>query len=378
MRYSLASIALFLLVMLGCSDEPSGVGRWLISPQDTLRVDSLVAVATSDTTFLYRVNGSTHTLVGKFQDIDVRAAMQFTGFTSIPSTATIDSAIVKIPVNYAFRDSSGTLGFSVHEMLRSWSDLTFSWDSSQATGTFNTTPETTYNRSISLSDSFVTFNIVQLVRQWVQAGTDAPNGIILIPDAGSTIAVGSRSSITAETRPLLTVFYRDTTDSAFTFARYTSQRTFIANRPLFSPSQDVVVQAGIAQRSLLRFSSLTLPARVSITQATLELTFNSGASLLNSFTRDSLVVSLLRKSSLPYDSLTLSTLCTPKLNDQGQRVYQADIKAIVQLWTTGEPNHGLILRAYGEFFALDRFAIYGGSAAEALRPRLTIKYTVLP
>ncbi len=75
--------------------------------------------------------------------------------------------------------------------------------------------------------------------------------------------------------------------------------------------------------------------------------------------------------------MALGTNCTPAYVG-AQKIYRADIKAIVQQWFIHEPNNGVLLRAGAELTTLDRFALYGANASAALRPRLKITYTILP
>ncbi|MBI1806711.1 MAG: DNRLRE domain-containing protein [Ignavibacteria bacterium] len=372
-------ILLVLSLILGCSDDPNDSGLTLISPQDTVRIESYTSTATSDTTVLFRIPGTSSTLVGKYQDLEVRALMQFTGFSSVPSTARIDSAVVTFTMDYRFKDSSGTIAFNVHEMTRTWSQGSFLWDSSNVPGIYRIPPETTYLKNVIPGDSLVTLRIDKLVNQWVQAGTDVPKGIILIPDAvSSTIVLGTKNISNVDTRPLLTVAYHDSSDSARTFTTRSIQRSFVANGNM-SISPDVFyVQAGVSSRGILRFDSLAIPKQVSITEAILELPVDNSSTLLNPSSRDTVLAYLLRKNSPPFDSLALGTVCSPDPLSI-PRVYRADIRSIVQLWLTREPNYGILLRPLGEFLTLDRFAYYSSSAPDpALRPKLRIKYTVLP
>jgi hypothetical protein len=134
-------------------------------------------------------------------------------------------------------------------------------------------------------------------------------------------------------------------------------------------------QAGVSYRARVLFDSLTIPTNASITQAIIEFPVDGSLSLTNVHTRDSLIVHLLRKNTFPFDSLALGTLCVPALNGS-QKIYRATITPLVQQWVTREPNYGLVIRAFGEFFNLDRFALYGSSGPAGLQPKLIITYTV--
>ncbi len=363
----------------GCSNDPNDVGISMVSPLDTLKLGSAVVAATFDTTYLQRVSGTSSFLIGRAQGLQAWTLMQFTGFSTIPPTASVDSAVVMIPLNYRFLDSSGILGFSVYEMQRPWSPSTFTWDSLSIAGAYGPSADTSVLLRLAPSDTAIFLRIDGLVNRWVKDTVNSPNGIILIPDSISTSMVaGSRSIIGAETRPLLTVSYRDTADTVQTFSVRTSQGTFVANGSVASSSSLFFVQAGIGYRGMVRFDSLPIPKNASITQATLQLAVRNDSSLLNGSTRDSLIAYLLRAPSFPYDSLVLSTVCSPGFVGN-QKIYTADLRTMVQLWTTGkEPNDGVVLRPLGEYTTLDRFGLYGIQGNPGLRPKLTITYTLLP
>jgi hypothetical protein len=377
-----ALLALFTLAWAGCSNDPDvaarNLGLGLVSPEDLLKVDSLSITANADTNFLSHVNTSSSVLFGKCRDIQVRALMQFTGFSSIPASATVDSAVVTIKRNYSYLDSSGQLAFAVHELLSGWNDLTFTWDSSLAPGVYNSTPETSVLGPITADDTTISFRIDQLVRRWVQSSTNSPNGIILLPDLNNADLITGAVAVSGlDNRPLLVVSYRDSLDSVRTLSVNSFQSEFVGAAAFTPLPGSLLLQAGLSERALLRFDSISIPPRVSITQALLQLSTDGTQDLLNSYSRDSILVYLSRKNVPPYDSLVLGTFCNP-VTAAGEKIYQADIRTIVQLWVTREPNNGLVIRPYAEVSSFDRFVIYGASARAGLKPRLIIKYSILP
>jgi hypothetical protein len=366
------------LSLMGCSDDPSEMGRGLIAPGDQLRIDSLAVTATGDTTFLARASGAGTTLVGLSQGIEARSAVQFSGFTTLATTVVIDSAVLVLATNYRFKDASGTLAFTVREILTTWSQDSLTWANTLDPAFATASAAYTFLQNISATDTFVTVHVDSLVRKWVATGTDAPNGLLLLPDriATNTVA-GSKPAAGLETRPTIKIYYRttpaDTEQPAL--ALITSQRAFVASSPQPVASGELFVQGGVSYRGRITFDSLAIPAHASITKAVLELSLDNATSLTNVDTRDSLIVHLLRKNVYPFDSLALGTLCLPVLNGS-QKIYRASITPIIQQWISREPNYGLVIRPYGEFIALDRFGLYGSQAAVGLRPKLTITYTV--
>jgi hypothetical protein len=326
-------------------------------------------------------SGSTRagtTLIGAYQGIETRSALQFSGFTALATTVSIDSAVLSLAVNYRFKEPSGTLAFSVHEILSSWSQDSLAWANTLDPAFASPGAAYRFLKNISPADTFVTVHVDSLVRKWVAAGLNAPNGLLLLPELLSTdIIAGSEPSVPLETRPAIKIYYRttpaDTQQPALTLI--TSQRAFVATSPQPVAPGKFFVQGGVSYRGRITFDSLAIPAHASITQAVLEVSLDGAASLTNTHTRDSLIVHLLRKNLYPFDSLALGTLCLPAMNGS-QKVYRATITPIIQQWISREPNFGLVLRPYGEFIAVDRFGIHGAAAPQALRPKLTITYTV--
>jgi len=369
-------------MIIGCSDKPNILGIGLIPPQDSLKTFSTVAEATSDTAFLYRVKGILSTLVGFYSDIpsntsqESRALLQFEGFTVIPDTARIVSAFVKIPINYKFKNSTGKLKLNIHSILKSWDQKTFIWDSCVVESFYGNTPDTTFSKDIDTSDNILKIDVTPFVRRWVREKTNTPNGIIIIPDTlRSDMILGTRSN--ADTLEV-TYYETDTSTVTKTISTNPIQQTFIANGAVPQSNTVRYIQAGISYRELIRFDISSIPHRASITQATFEITSDENSSVTNSYSHDSLFVYLVRNDTLPYTSIALGTVCS-KSSDGSRTIYSTDIKAIVQQWVVREPNYGLILRPYAELSSFDRFAIYRTSSQDSLlRPKLKIKYTVLP
>ena len=366
---------LLLIWLLGCSDEPNEVGIGILPPGDALRIDSLTARATFDTTFLARINGSSGTLlVGKYQNLEARTLLQFDNLSNLPTGARLDSASISFRTNYRFKDSTGELGFSAYKVLREWSPSTVIWDSITPSGTYDTLVGT-FTSVVQPSDSVVNFKLdTAYVRQLLLNGKGS---IILVPSITSRIVVGFSHTLSlfSDTRPELFIYFQDSTADT---AKYRSSvGIFVANGDIPSSMNLLYLQSGIVYRSIIRFDSLDIPKKASVTQATLEVTIEQDSSLLNKYSRDSLLVFLLRKNSLPFDDIALGTICSPVMGGT-QKINRADIRSIVQQWVTRGQNYGVVLRTFAEFTSLDRFALHGSRSATNLQPRLRITYTVLP
>ncbi len=234
----------------GCSDEPNAVGIKILPPQDSLHIVTYVASATSSSSFLDRVRGTSSTfLLGKTNGIEARTMLRFAGISAIPLTSVIDSAVLSLPINYRFKDSSGTLGFEVHRMLLPFTGTTFTWDSTTASGVYSDTVSGTFLRNITNQDTVLRLRIdTTLIKQWQQTDNGA---IILLPNAvGANVVVGV-SNITSF--PQLTVSYHDSADTIMTIAPTSTSGLFLADGPLPVLPASFVLQAGIVYRGIVRF-----------------------------------------------------------------------------------------------------------------------------
>jgi hypothetical protein len=350
----------------------------LLTAQDTLHLETRVFGATSAANFLTRINGNSgRVLVGTFQDLEANALIEYTGIPKFISGSTLDSATITLTVDYRFRDTTGEFGISAHNMIRPWGTASFRWDS--IPGSYDNALAGAYLKSISASDtmSTLTFRIdTALVRTWSQTGTGS---LLLMPSLTAQIILGfsTVSNTLSDSRPLLTINTRDSAGTPDTLRIRAPRSIFVANSTIPAAAQRTFIQAGVDYPVLLRFDSLALPPKVSVVEASLEFAIDEGTSLLNRYSRDSLIAYLTRKDVYPYDSLILGAVCSPERIGL-QKYYKANVRNIVQQWITHEPNHGLAIHSYAEFTTLDRFAVYGADAPPNLRPKLTVSYTLFP
>ncbi len=386
-RFAVVLIFTVSLLLLSCSDDPNDVGLGLLPLTDALKIDSVNVVATSDTSFLFRNTGSSPKLMlgnydnGTGQRMKAKIVLQYGGILSVPPGSVVDSAVLKLTMDYRFKNSSGTFGFKIHEMISPWSEATFTWDSANVSGAFQTIADTSFLQNITANDSTVSVRVDTLVNDWIRNNINVPNGIILIPDSISTnIILGARND-DALTAPRLTIWYHDTTtaDTTHSFWLLPNQSMYISDGDIPSSSSLRYLQSGVAYREIMRFDSIShfIPSKAIITQAIFEVAGDISSSITNSYSHDSLIVYLVRDNTSPYTSLALGTLCEPALSG-AQKVYRSDIKGIVQQWTTNFPNYGIVLKTYNETASFDRLALHGANAAPTLRPKLKILYTILP
>ena len=374
----LSTIFLFVLLVTGCSDEPNSVGVGLLPRIDGLRVDSLRATALSSSNHRSNVTGtSTIILLGRSGTLEARTLLQFIGFPTTRMSSVVDSAVLSFTIASRFLDSIGTVALEVHRMNRSWAEASLTWDSLGPANLYSDTVDARINVAVSPADSVLRIRVDSVAAHWLRDGNSSPYGIILIPAVSlRPVVLGLRNLdlITGTLFPRLTVAYHDTlgADSL----NLTAYQGFFAGdcpAPAAAPTR-IYLQAGVAYRGKLLFNVASIPKNASISSATLELHVDPALSLLNQYSRDSLVASFLPDSTKK-DSIIYATLGVPSVS---MTTFTFDVRNIVQNWVIGKPNQGIVLRAYGETWTFDRFALYDAYAAANLRPRLTIKYTVLP
>jgi hypothetical protein len=393
--FSLLTVCSALILTSGCSDDPTDVGAGVLPSQDTVTTRTLVFYAASDTTFRKRIDGIYgRLLAGKYrdlvtpQDIEARTLLEFSGVPIFKSGVIIDSAFITLTVDYRFGDTTGQYGFTAYKRAPSWSEdpKAFNWDSvsqlpADPVGTF-------LAPSIAPTDTFIRFALdTALIRAWSKT-TGGLGSVLLVPSLTTGFVLGFGDVVTtiSDNRPQLTVMYHDSADTAITFSQRVSRSMFVADAtPPPQPGDRMTLQSGVVYRSRLLFDSLsipldtlTIPAKASITKATLEVTVDQAHSFFNSLTRDSMIVYILKGSTYPFDSVSLGTVLSP-VNQAPQKLYRADVKNIVQQWVGKQPNYGFALRAFNELTSLDRFSVNGiqGIPVE-FQPKLTVTYTLFP
>ncbi len=375
---TLAITLIGILLLAGCSDDPSDIGLGLLSSNDRIIIDSLHLQSDSTFTVISHITGNASTLLlGRHQNtsnaFDSKLMLDFGRF-SVTNFPVIDSAKISFNINYRFKDSSETFGVSAHQIYGAWSQNSFTLDS---------LPLLSYDSAYSLlqmsektilsNDSVLTLRVDSL--GWLRSDSSS---FILIPSVTTNIILGFSNFYL---RPQLTVSYHDSGDpvsKVYTTSPY--RAIYVANGTAPPTSSDTVfvVQSAIAYRGQLKFSipDSLKQKHASITQATLDIYLDSLTSLRNAYTNSSIEARLAIDSTSTPKLSTAKTSATP--NSLTPNLYSFDVKNFMQLWTNGSPNYGIVFRATNEFIAFDRFSFYGKGTDTLHRPRLNIIYTILP
>lgn len=362
------------ILMEGCSEDPSPVGSALLPKNVVIKFDSLYA--NSSTTYRAAITGnSSRLLLGRYRyqntldTIEARTLVQFNLSSTRINPDSVVSASLRLVPAYWFKDSTGTLSFTIHKIISTWREdtITFAgsenlYASSESVYTFTNPRDQVFPLDTSL------------INMWLRNPPEN-YGVLLKPTAQSTVVYGFTIDLLNDIRPKLIIRYH-AQDTVRVDSVGTIQEAFVANSPPRSADSSLfVVQAGIADRGFVKFDVGRIPRSASIASAVLEFVRDSALSVENEFSLDSIVVQLLVDNSTPPHG-GISVLAQPT-GGRGGSKFSADIKSIVQQWVTGKPNYGVALRAFGEFTTLDRFAFYGAGADSLNRPTLRIYYSIL-
>lgn len=374
-------LSLFLIGLLlgyGCSKEPSPIGSDLVTVPF---IDSLTVYADSSSNYRLRISGNSSTLlVGRSGAIHAFALLQFQ-VPILPSgvdTLDIVSARIRLTPLYWFQDSAGTLAFTIHKIIRSWSDFDITFDSTN--GLYETAPSGSFTRQMSPRDTISVAIDTNLVREWIRTGQTY--GIFLHPDTvASTVIYGFTvfdpiSGINL--RPELIIHYNrpDTVGVIDSLVYRTFMEAFVANTPLPpADSEFVYLQAGVADRGVFHFDMRAVPRNANIMSAELTFVRDSVQSIRNELSQDSVSIHLITDTRTP-PSLSSSVNARPVIGDSTS-LFRANIPSIVQQWVIGKPNYGIALRAFAEFTSVDRFVFHGAAADSLNRPKLKITYSIM-
>ena len=366
------------IIAAGCSDQPTDLGKGLLRPQDTLHLAKKEFTATADTTVIVKGNdGLGRIFVGIYNTIEAASIMEFS-ISAFSSTQIIDSAAIILRRNYSYLDSTGPYGITAYQVSHSWTITHFTWDTMAAIIS-DTVAGSLYAPAIT-GDSTISVPIdTALLRLWSRNGfgtvcLKSPQNIL-----GMNMIAGFSNyiDITGDYRPLLQINYHEAADTTLRINIRSSRSIAVFNGTISQPPGAMILQASLASRSILRFDTIHLPSKVSITEASLWVPVDNSLSGLNGFSRDSLVIYMLRANIYPYDSVAFSTVCSPVTDSTGQKYYTGDVKNIVQYWITHGYNLGFVIHPFGEFTTLDRFGLLG-SASSTHRPKVKVTYTALP
>ncbi len=192
------TVAALAVSFTSCSDDPT-LANALVAPGSLKSYIFRDTTVYADTGTSFRrfipMNGAVN-FVGRSGGYSAMTLIQFTpAYFPIRDTAAVYSATLRLKSVSWSGDSSGTLSFKVYQVKLAWSSTTATWDTVQRAGFYDaSTVRGSYSAGAGPDTQWISVPLdTALVRMWISSYTSAGDtkyGIILVPDAGSTILRG--------------------------------------------------------------------------------------------------------------------------------------------------------------------------------------------
>jgi hypothetical protein len=291
------------------------------------------------------------------------------------------SAQLNLRTIYHFGDSLAPFSVAIHNVLKFWSSDSLTIDSLKSPGFYDTKTSGIGNFS-SVGDT-VTITIpldTSMIRTWGTVSDTALTnfGLLLRPTNSNVIkGMGSFAQGDPALRPRLILLFRGSGGVTDTLTVGVGANRFVATGPAPnwpSDSTHIYVQNGFAYRGAIDFDVSALPLHAAIHKASLQLTIDPSLSRSNSFTADS-----LRAYFVTDDGTTLTYLesFSERTRVGSAKVYQFSVGPFIQRWIRGSTSRRIVIAGFEESSALDLFSFYGAGAGKALKPKLTIYYSLI-
>ena len=374
---------LLILFIAGCAETPTPVGASLLPYDDFLRLDTTVVSATRsyNGTVFPTTSISPRVLVGSMDNIQCWGIVRFNLLPDSIKSKPIVSAELDLRTIYHFGDSLAPFSMTVHQILMNWATDSLTIDSLRAPGFYRTSPSGVFNPSSIGDTSTLSIPLdTTMIRSWGTVSDTTLNnfGVLLRPTNNGVVkGFGSFMVSNAAFGPKLLLRLRNAAGTIDTLSLTVGAHRYVTaglNSAWASDSTHLWVQNGAASRGYVEFDVSTIPLHAAIHKATLELTPDAQRSKFNYFTADSAFVYFTGD-----DGTTLSYLAdvgTP-VQVGTSKVYQFPVGAFVQRWVRGSVLKRIAIAGFDENFALDLFSFYGAQSTKAVKPKLTIIYSIL-
>jgi len=373
-----------MIYSIGCDEDPISVGEGILPDEDFITIDTLVFMAKES--FSYEIpivtSGSQTLFAGETDKHRVESIFRFISpITLTPDTvrnSEIFEATLSLTPVYSMGDSSETLPLYLHEVISGWSTTDFNRDVFE---TIYWRPESVADTVAILGDTNQTvFRLPrELIAHWAQQEEESivTPGLVLRSDESANGIIGFRGP-GGENGPELRIIYGESgsldtvtiTQNARAFAAYMKDDPDLQN--------NIIIQAGVATRAVLKFDIHEIPKGALIHSAELELFENPEFTISHPEIGDSLFALQLTDSNKflmrTANRARFNTSVIDSINNIIR--YSSLVSDIVQDWVTVGENLGFIIRDNSETLGLHRASFNTETAAdEALRPRLKIIYS---
>jgi hypothetical protein len=378
-------LLIFTFGLSSCVEEPTSIGRGLVDEDaiQTLVLDSSTdTIPQTSSTFQLSIpmGNSNMLMLGKTANIDT-AALLIKFLIILPDTIredvnnnllTIDSAYVQFTQIYRMGEADNPFEFSVHEINSGWTSEGFTADS-LASLSFN--PNDELINTPEHNDTTLVFHLSSaLALDWLKKEADqnlaTDNGMILLPKNETDKVLGFQALSAGTTiLPILSIHIAkiDGYKATLNYVPH-SDISVVKGSNVVDGAAKIAVQSGIVTNSKI-FFDVNLPTGSIVNSANLTLTFDSTSSLFGTNYRNSIEVFNIEGETDTATSRNFVELFT------SNGAYTGDISPFVRHWINVE-NKGLLLKAALQTQGVDLFVFEGSAADPAVRPKLTITYTV--
>jgi hypothetical protein len=387
------------LVAISCNEAPSIVGSELIPGTDSLYTasSSTLPLLTGDTTTtseLPLVNssfvllGSTRTANARMFVEILRYPAEMLGDSAFSdSTFDVSSANLQLyPQSYAIGDTADKLmSFKVYELKKFWAaNVTWDsvWNGADVSEYYSTSdkPIATYSEPLtSVTPDSTVINVPfdqETVKRWIVASRDTAKlktiyGFVIVPSNMKQIRQ-FRNIASGAQKTRLRVIARSRRDTATQIYSLESTVASFVN-DVEPPAASLTMQGSRNVKFQLTVRLDSIPANAVIMGGDLRLMVNESASVVGTNGRD-------QKISLRYQPPTGQPIVIESSADSSGTYRFRNIGPLIDLMLRTRKPATLTFQATGgnEFWAMNRLVFHGTSASDALRPRLTMIYTIPP
>lgn len=376
---------------LGCTEDPSDVGLGVLPTGDlpVFFVDTLAAQSVGTTRSIpltARADADVgpwypqHLFVGGIQTL---VAGSFIRFQQLPDSlvgVSVDAADLVLVRTFGTGDTSLAPVFTMHRPLRPWYGDSLTADSlTLQPGVYVDNAPLPAGVGTGTAETLgVAFPLdTALVRQWFTTVVDSGTSNLGVYLRGTSNGViqgfASFLTLSSNSQPRLRVQYRKNGVSSTVVISAGISR-YLASLPssdlVVDPSK-VYVQSGVGYRGLVTFNMSSLPRPVSVSNAIVEVTLDSVASRI-SRPPDSLLALFVTSDGT---MLKASAVASSRQHLNGRPVYAFRLPAFAQQWLSSGTPATVALAGYAENASLNRFVLYGPSAAAGQAPRLILTYS---
>jgi hypothetical protein len=360
-KRKMRNLILFFLTLfiIGCGKEPNDVGFGLLPEKELFNVnfyeDSIEVQFENITNFISN-SASNYLLIGNYDNISCGILIRF----DIPDTlrfAQIKSSRIRLfKSDFVIGDTTVPAKFTAHKVLSNYYDTLYD---ARVVGEFEGIPDSVNYFPIDTS----------VVREWFMGQN---YGLYLKPQNNGVIW-GFKSLDEMLFTPALEVGIGKADGGVDTVRFFYGSDGYIARSSEIADTNNIIIQAGVGLRSILKFDISKLPKNIIVNRAEISIYLKEKKRYIRG--TDSLIASFITDLGLVKKSLGgVEGNYLGVRNPLDTLEYIIPVTTPVQRWLNGEPNNGVLIRFYNEHDNFDRYVFYFRDR----KPKLKIYYTTKP